>query len=245
MTHPNYGPSDAYTDDELANLRAHYAGEATMVSKNIGRVLRTIEDAGLMETSIVSILSDHGIFVGERGRTGKSRISPGIFDAFPQHTEISHLVWMMSIPGTEPGRFKNIVQPPDLMPTLLEACGLEIPGNVEGRSLMPILEEGQDPHQPEIAISTWTMPTHFSDELVFCRYPTVTDGEWTLVLQEPPDPEPPRLYHIAQDPTEKTDLIREETDVARDLFARMTSWLEQKGTPVEAIERLGKVQWPN
>jgi len=243
MTHPNYGSSDAYTDDELANLRAHYAGEATLVSKNIGRVLRLIDDTGLMENSVVSVLSDHGIFVGERGRAGKSLIAPGVFDAFPQNTEISHLVWMMNIPGAEPGRYQNIVQPPDLMPTLLEACEIDIPDNVEGRSLMPTIRGEEDTKAPEVAISTWTMPTHFSDELVFCRRPAVTDGEWTLVLQEPPEPETPQLFHISEDPGEREDLIMEEPGVARDLFSRMISWLVDMETPAGAIDRLKKVDW--
>ena len=244
MIQPNYESSSYFTEEELGNLRARYAGEVTMVSKNIGRVLRMVEDMGLYENTIVTLLSDHGIFIGERGRTGKSHITPQIFDAFPQHTEISRLVWMMRMPGVEPERHFNIVQPPDLLPTIVESCGLDIQADVEGRSLLPVMTGEEDPNPPELAISTWTMPTHFSDGLVFCRRPAVTDGEWTLILHEPPEPKPPALYHVSEDPTEQENLVREYLTEAQRLHSMMLSWLEGTGTPGDAIDRLKKVEWP-
>ncbi len=245
MTQPNYGPADAYSREELANLRARYGGEVTLVSKNIGRVLRMMEEMGLMETTVVTLLSDHGIFLGEHGRTGKSLIAPDRFDAFPQYSELARLVWMIRAPGFEHRRCEGIVQPPDLMPTLLEICGLQIPEAVEGRSLLPMMEGETGGPEPRLAVSTWTMPTHFSKELVFCRRPAVTNGEWTLILQEPPEPEPPELYRTKADPKEKTNLIGENLDRARRLHREMLAWLGKMGTPAEAIDRLGRIDWPS
>jgi arylsulfatase A-like enzyme len=240
MEHPNYHTAEAYEPEELKNLRAHYAGEVTMVSKNLGRVLRMIDDMGLNENTIVAILSDHGIYVGERNRTGKSLIKPGVFDAFPHHIELSHLVWMMRIPGREPGVVKDLIQPPDLMPTILSLCGMEIPDQVEGHDLVPLMD-GESIKPREVGISTWTMPTHHSEDVFYCRRPAVTDGEWTLVLQEPPDPRKPKLYHESEDPRQQVDLIDEETDVARDLHRRMLEWLADKNVPRDAIDRLSEV----
>ncbi len=241
MIHPNYHSADAYQKEELANLRAHYAGEVTMDSKNIGKVLRMTRDMGLMENTIIVLLSDHGIYIGERGRTGKSLIKPSIFDAFPHHTELAHLVWVMRVPGKEPGSLDEIVQPPDLMPTVLDLCGMKIPEQVEGRSLVPFME-GNRPEERDVAISTWTMPTHHSDDMVYCRRPAVTDGEWTLVLQEPPDPRPSRLYHVSEDPKEKVDLLGERPEIAKSLHSRMLNWLRDMGTPPSAIDRLSHIQ---
>jgi arylsulfatase A-like enzyme len=244
MIQPNYGSMDAYAPQELANMRARYAGEVTLISKVIGRILRTMEDMGLMEKTIVTLLSDHGTFVGDQGRTGKSLIAPDRFDAFPQYSQIARLVWMIKAPGFEHRRFEDIVQPPDLMPTLLDLCGLGVPGDVEGRSLLPLMEERGESER-RLAISTWTMPTHFSKELVFCRRPTVTDGEWTLVIQEPPDPEPPELYHTKTDPKEREDVINENVDQAKRLHREMLAWLQGMGTPPEAIDRLKQIEWPS
>jgi arylsulfatase A-like enzyme len=244
MTQPNYHGSEAYSPDELANLRARYAGEVTMVSKNMGRVVRMVDEMGLGDNTIVVTLSDHGIYIGERGRTGKSLIMPGKFDAFPQHVEISRLVWMMRVPSAKPARIPAIVQPPDLLPTLLDLCGMEQPSDVEGQSLAPQIEDGVEAG-PRTAIATWTMATHHSPDILYCRMPTVTDGEWTLVIKEPPDPRPPELYHVAKDPREQENVIGEEQAEAKRLHAQMLDWLRGKGTPAEAISRLEAVDWPS
>ena len=239
MIQPNYHSADAYTPEELANLRARYAGEVTLVSKNIGRIIRLMRDMDILDRTIVVLLSDHGIYLGERGRTGKSLITPESFDAFPQHTELSHLVWMMRIPGSEPKHVDGLVQPPDLLPTLLELCDIPVPSGTEGISLLPLID-GEPLRQQRLAISAWTMHTHHSRELVYCRRPAVTDGEWTLVLQEPPDPQPPKLFHVSEDPKEHVDLMREEQQEARRLHSEMLEWLAGKGAPASALDRLRK-----
>jgi arylsulfatase A-like enzyme len=151
---------------------------------------------------------------------------------------------MMHAPGIEPARYHQLVQPPDLLPTLLSFCGLKSPDGVEGRSLVPIMEGREDPNPPEIAISTWTMPTHFSEGLVYCRRPTVTDGEWTLVLQEPPEPRKPKLYRFKEDPRETKDVMAEHPEEARRLHAKMIEWLVGMGTPKDAVERLRSAELP-
>jgi len=241
MMHPNYQYADAYSAEELQNMRARYAGEVTLVSKNIGRLLRMMGDMGILDHTIVTILSDHGTYIGERGRTGKSLIAPDKFDAFPQHTELSHLVWMMKVPGAEPRRLNYVVQPPDLLPTLLDLCGLPKSKGIEGVSLEPLLRGGETPQGTRIAISAWTMPTHHSEGLMHCRRPAVTDGEWTLILQEPPDPAPAELYHVSEDPKEENDLLKERPKEALRLHSEMLSWLANKGAPQQALERLKNV----
>ena len=76
MLHPNYGPSSAYSPEELHNLWAHYAAEAELVDRWVGRVLQKIDDLELWDDSIVVVTSDHGMSLGEHDRTGKSNIHP-------------------------------------------------------------------------------------------------------------------------------------------------------------------------
>ena len=96
----NYHSAEVYSSAELKNLKARYAAMCTLVSKHIGRVLRVIEDSGLLENTIVCFLSDHGIYLGERGLTGKSLIHADAFDCFPFHIELTRMCWMMYIPAS-------------------------------------------------------------------------------------------------------------------------------------------------
>ena len=76
MLHPNYGLSSLFTDAELHNLWAHYAGESELVDRHIGRILQKVEDLALWDDTLVVVLSDHGMSIGEHARTGKSNIDP-------------------------------------------------------------------------------------------------------------------------------------------------------------------------
>ena len=65
MLHPNYGRADCYSPAELRNLWAHYAAEAELVDRHIGRVLEKIDDLDLWRNSLVVVMADHGMAIGE------------------------------------------------------------------------------------------------------------------------------------------------------------------------------------
>jgi arylsulfatase A-like enzyme len=247
MPHPNYHSAEVYAPEELANLRARYAAMCTLLSKSAGRVLRLIEDTGLRENSVVVFLSDHGIYLGEHGLTGKSLIRPDAFDIFPFHPEIARLCWSISVPpslplsAARPGtRLPQLIQAPDLMPTLLDLCGIRAPAEakIEGKSLVPLLRgETQDSPRP-ISVTASTTGTNHAPGLLHCRRPAVTDGEWTLILREPPDPAPPLLFHTRQDPAHRRDLFREQRSEAERLHAAMLDFLRAYPAPQAALDRL-------
>jgi arylsulfatase A-like enzyme len=242
MVHPNYHSSSVYSPQELKNLQARYAAMCTLVSKQIGRLLRTIEDSGLLQNSIVCFLSDHGMYLGERGRTGKSLIKPDANDCFPFHCELARICWSMHLPpslnvkfATGGSRMMPVIQAPDLLPTVLELCGVPAPkeANLEGVSLVPWLKNERSDQPRKISVTTSTGGTK-------CRRPTVTDGEWTLLLTEPPNPEPPRLYHTARDPREEHDVFSSHREQAQRLHAGMLEWLSANGVDSAALERLSQ-----
>lgn len=247
MVHPNYGSADVYSPAELRNLQARYAAMCTLTSKHIGRVLRVIEDGALLENTIIVFLSDHGMYLGERGLTGKSLIRADASDSFPFHVELARMCFTMYLPPSLglrsflPGtRYRQVVQAPDLLPTLLDLCGIASPEglDIEGSSLLPLLcgETSEGPR--DVSITTWTLKTHHNPDLLYCRRPTVTDGEWTLLVSEPPDPAPPKLYHVAEDGTQQHNLWPERRDEARRLHRRMIQWLERHGANASTLDRL-------
>ena len=251
MPQPNYADASAYTPDELKDLQARYAAMCTLLSKQVGRVLRVMSDTGLMESTIVVFMSDHGTLLGEYGHTGKTIITRTCRDVFPLHPEISRICWSMYVPeslkGTavKPGtKLDHLVQPPDLMPTLLDLAGVDAPEEpeMEGVSLVPVLRgESDEPPRTE-AISGHSGGIACTDDgynaFHYCRRPAITDGEWSLFIMEPPYAEAPQLYHTAEDPGHECNVIAENMDVARRLHAKLIEFIKTHDGTSEPLKRL-------
>ena len=112
---------------------AYDAGIAEVDDK-LGRFFEELEARGLLETSIIVIFSDHGEAMVQHHRP---------FGHGMLHEEISHVPLIVRLPGGAQGglRIQDQVQLVDLMPTLLELCGLESERPLlHGRSLVPLME---------------------------------------------------------------------------------------------------------
>jgi len=219
MMHPNYGPADVYTPQELANLRAHYAGEVSMVARWFGRLLQKIDDLGLAESTAVVFASDHGIFLGEHNRTGKSNLSPADPRRWPLYEEVAHIPLLVRVPGIAPRRTSALVQPPDLFATLLDLAGVSPPKGVHGRSLLPVMRGERDEHRT-LAVSG--VHGRQGPEVVAVR-----DGRYAYYpLGEAGRPE---LYDLRADPGEQRDLVSELPEVAQRLEEGGRRWLQEHG----------------
>ena len=112
-----------YMHDYLACVKA--------VDETVGRLLQALEDEGAAENTVVMFSSDQGFFLGEHGWFDKRWI-------FEESLRTPLLVrW----PGvTEPGSVcGEIVSLLDFAQTFLELAGIEQPGDMQGRSLVPLL----------------------------------------------------------------------------------------------------------
>ena len=102
------------------------------VDDQVGRVLKYLDDKGLAQNTIVIYCSDQGFYLGEHGWFDKRWI----------YEESLRTPFLIRWPGViKPGsRNKtDIVSPIDFAETFLEIAGHDIPGDMQGRSLIPIL----------------------------------------------------------------------------------------------------------
>jgi arylsulfatase A-like enzyme len=113
-----------------------YLATIISVDENVGRLLQFLEDEGLRENTIVIYASDQGFYLGEHGWFDKRWI----------YEESLTTPFLVRWPGiTRPGsRSKAMVSVLDFAPTLLEAAGVSIPSDMQGRSLLPLFK-GQTP----------------------------------------------------------------------------------------------------
>jgi arylsulfatase A-like enzyme len=113
-----------------------YLGCIRSVDESVGRLLKFLDDEGLAENTLVVYSSDQGFYLGEHGWFDKRWI-------FEESLRAPLLVrW----PGVvKPGAAdQHIVSNLDFAETFLQAAGLPVPGEMQGRSLVPLLK-GETP----------------------------------------------------------------------------------------------------
>lgn len=131
-----YGFHLPYTEElpddyDLLKAIAEYYGMTTWVDDALGRLVNAIEQQGLSEETIVIFTSDHGDNLGSHGLVQKGGLNE----------EAIRIPLIMRVPGLQNQRVieEQVANLVDVMPTLLDLCGGEVPSHPHGRSLAPVL----------------------------------------------------------------------------------------------------------
>jgi arylsulfatase A-like enzyme len=112
-----------YMQDYLATVQS--------VDDSVGRVLDLLDSTGLSKNTIVIYTSDQGFFLGDHG----------MYDKRFMYDECLRMPFLVRWPaGVTPGAVaRAMALNVDFAPTFLEAAGLPVPADMQGRSLMPVL----------------------------------------------------------------------------------------------------------
>jgi arylsulfatase A-like enzyme len=138
---------DATTNAAKEMIRAYLAA-CSYVDANVARVLAEVDRLGLRTNTVIVFWGDHGYQLGERGKWSKAG------SLFEQGARVP---FSMSVPGAKGNGHASprVVESLDFYPTLVELCGLPMPKDLQGRSLVPLLNNpvGAWPHE---AYSVWS-----------------------------------------------------------------------------------------
>jgi arylsulfatase A-like enzyme len=232
--HPLYGAwAGRYTPREMEHIRALYKGEVSMVDTWVGKLLDHIDHLGLREDTAIVFLSDHGIYLGDRGLIGKMRGEERntALNGWATYRELSAIPMMWRVPGITPGRRQALVHPGDLAPTLLDLAGVRPPESFTASSLVPVIRGERDGVR-DVAVSSWSFKRFEG------KRPSVTRShEWSYVFWRA-DIEP-ELYHRPTDPGETRNVYRENRAAAREMHARYVQFLREQETPgINLLPRL-------
>ena len=108
-----------------------YLGTIRGIDKNVGRVLDYLDESGLAANTIVIYTSDQGFFLGEHGWFDKRFM-------YEESMSIPLLVRLPSHYEVRP-EIAQLVQNIDFAPTLLDFANVDVPDEIQGRSLKPII----------------------------------------------------------------------------------------------------------
>jgi arylsulfatase A-like enzyme len=120
------------SDAEVKQCIAHYWARLSMQDALFGTMLKTLEETGQADNTIVLYISDHGDYAGAHGLWAKG---------IPSFDEGYNIPCIMRWPKHAPaGRHVDaFVSTTDLAPTILEAAGATPQAPMSGMSLMPWL----------------------------------------------------------------------------------------------------------
>lgn len=214
-----------------------------MVDTWLGYFLKKVENLGLMDNTAIIFTSDHGYYFGEHGgilgkmvfardKNGKM-LGNGIWSHSPFYEEITNTPLFIYLPGNTPGTYKGITSAIDLMPTVLEMMGQDIPSRVQGASLLPMVKNQSlagRPYtisaHPFINGGEWMKSVDGVNRLTAKdSTATVTTDEWTLLYNT--EAGMSELYDIKNDPRQAKNLITKNPKKAHELHQLLVAYMKE------------------
>ncbi len=197
---------------DLRRLTALYYGLTTWVDGMVGRMMTTLRANGQLDNTIIVFTSDHGDNLGSHHRFNKGLLIeesiriPLIFHA-PR-------LWRAGVNSSQ------VAQLVDIMPTLLDACGCDLPTYVQGRSLAPLLAE-----ERERLNKNWGF-IETTDGEIGVRTPTHLLGLWSSQEKGRAAEEPHLFFDLRDDPYQMNNLAGtdEQAATAAQLDSLLRAW---------------------
>ncbi|MDO8544423.1 MAG: sulfatase-like hydrolase/transferase [Opitutaceae bacterium] len=208
----NLGPMPR-TEHAVKVHRQEYYALITHMDAQIGRILDALDKSGQAANTWIFFTADHGLAIGHHGLFGKQNM-------YDHSVRVPYIV---AGPGVAKGRKSDAaIYLQDTMATSLEIAGAERPPHVFFRSLLPLLNGKQKQSSYE---------SIFGAYLELQR--AITHDGWKLIAY--PKAGVLRLYHVAADPGEMTDLAAEPRQARRkaDLLARLLALQTQLGDKLD------------
>lgn len=201
------------TDAEY--VRALYDQEIRYLDDGISKLLGALDEYGLAGRTLVMFLADHGTSLTENNIFFEHH---GLYDC------TTHVPLIVRWPGRLPEgvRIPHTLQMTDIAPTLLEATGLPIPKEMEGRSFWRLLtgDEQEGGYSAVIGLeSTWQAKWSLRTD----RYKFILSRD--TGLHGGPRRE---LYDLVADPLERNNIAETVLETANSMETELEKWISDR-----------------
>jgi arylsulfatase A-like enzyme len=122
------------TDRLLQQAIAATYGMVEMVDDSVGQVLALLDELAISDNTIVVFTSDHGDMMGDHGLFLKG---------FMHYRGTLQMPMVFKVPNGVPGKTSSLGSSIDLAPTLMDLCKIPAFDGVQGKSLVPIIDDAQ------------------------------------------------------------------------------------------------------
>jgi choline-sulfatase len=225
--HSPYEPPEPFLSEYRAGGPASlYDGEIAFADQQLGRAVSWLQANGLDKKTVIVVMGDHGEGLGSHGE--------GTHGYFVYDYAL-HVPFLMATPFKDLRgvRVDSQVSAVDVFPTVLALTGIDGPGNVQGRSLLPAM------FHPRTDATTYAYGESMTPSLQFgwSSLQSLRSSRYKLI--KAPRPE---LYDLTADPAEETNVYERQPTVARDLMQRLDRLVEEtsRGAPAPETANLDK-----
>jgi arylsulfatase A-like enzyme len=221
---------DTTTEAGWRKLRAQYFANVTLVDRQLEKIFGALKEAGMWDNTVVVFTSEHGEMGGDHGMLEKRSL----------YEEASRVPLLMRVPwlSRQQKRIPGSSGQVDLVPTLLELMGQELPDHLQGKSRLPVLR-GEESLEDNDVFVQWNgmgdrnLGTPAINRMVSVPWRSVVTGDrWKLNLSPGDQCE---LYDLNTDPHEMTNLFdrSEHRDRVREMAARIRIWQGATGDTMQ------------
>jgi len=185
---PRYKKSGE-NEQELEELTSNYAAIVSLSDHYFGKLLDHMDEKNMWEDTMLIVTSDHGFMLGEHEWWGKN-----CMPCFNEIAQIPLIVYHPDFKEKAGEHRQALTQSIDFMPTFLDLFGLNVPSEVKGKSLLPLLEQDNKHHEA----------------LLYGIYGgsiNITDGEYSY-FHYPENTEEGTLFEYTLMPTHSASLFK-------------------------------------
>jgi arylsulfatase A-like enzyme/Tfp pilus assembly protein PilF len=225
--HFPYHPPEPYSREYASQP---YDGEIAFADYQVGRVLSFLKEKKIYDNTVIVLCGDHGESLGEHGEK-----THGFFI----YNATMHVPLIIRLPEKAAARVvADPVSLVDVMPTVLGALEVDVPSQVQGRSLLAQLRADSGAREPKVQSDrdrvlygeTYMPRIHFN-------WSELRGSENTKYhFIDAPRPE---LYDLTQDPGEVHNLFTEKKAVAEEMRAKLVDLIRDYSAGKEMAEKTG------
>lgn len=213
-----------YRDNKAIPNPAFY-GMITNVDDNIGKLLDFLEDKKLRDNTIIIFTTDNGTaagakveghrldgFVVKGNNDGMRGIKASMYEG--GHRVPLFIQWKDG--GITKGQdIDELTAHYDIFPTLIDLCELKVDQDLglDGQSLKPIIDGKKDDFVDRVVITN----SQRNERPEAWRRTALMKGDWRMINGN-------ELYDLATDPEQRTNIIAEHPEVAKELRAEYDAW---------------------
>src|SRR5882672_5857371 len=217
--HYPYRPPAPYAENYKASP---YDGEIAFADSQVGRLIRFLKSRGLYANTLIVLSGDHGESLGEHGEK-----THGFFI----YNATLHVPFIIHLPGmASPRTVPDLVSLADLMPTVLQVLKRDVPAQVQGRNLLPLIRTKEPGEPRNLYAETFLPRLHFN----WSELRGVETENYHFI-----DAPKPELYDLSKDPGETRNLFGEKKAVGEEMRAQLTILIHQYSAGPELAQKTG------